>query len=379
MPKVEELLCTVLRGEKAPWPEHGDADFAARFLERSAHHGVQALLHHHFQNWQGAAPGWPEIVLDACRTQARAQTMWEMRHKDLLDRVLARLTDAGVEPILFKGTALAYSLYPAPFLRARGDTDLIVPSSLRDRTAEVLESLGFARARGAVGEIVTYQANYCRTEPAGDMHAFDLHWRITNSQLLSNLFSYEELRHDAVLLPALGAHAIAASPVCALALACMHRAIHKQIPYYVDGVVDRSVDRLIWLYDIHLLFGTLSPAQQHEFVELADVKGLRATCLEAIEQARACFHGPVPEAVLAALAGPGRPEPAADYLGGSAWYQFYADFWALEDVRSKLGFLAELLLPPASDMRLKYPQARRTWLPWLYLRRASGGLLKRFR
>ena len=38
--------------------------------------------------------------------------MWEMRHHDLLKQVLAKLAKMGVRPLLFKGTALAYSLYP---------------------------------------------------------------------------------------------------------------------------------------------------------------------------------------------------------------------------------------------------------------------------
>ena len=38
------------------------------------------------------------------------------------------LAAAGVEPVLIKGTALAYSLYPDAGLRTRADTDLIIPA-----------------------------------------------------------------------------------------------------------------------------------------------------------------------------------------------------------------------------------------------------------
>ena len=143
MQGIDELLCATLRGENPPWPEHGNDEFVDSFLERSAYHGVQALLYHFIADQAGVELGWPEVVLATCRQQATAQALWEMRHQYLLNQVLERLAAIGVHPILFKGTALAYDVYPAPFLRTRGDTDLLVPSDTRDRVAKALEALGF--------------------------------------------------------------------------------------------------------------------------------------------------------------------------------------------------------------------------------------------
>jgi hypothetical protein len=137
-------------------------------------------------------------------------------------------------------------------------------------------------------------------------------------------------------------------------------------------------NRLIWLYDIQLLSKVLSPSQRNEFAELAEAKGLQETCLEGIERIRASFHTVVPEAMWRACPS-GTVEAAARYLNGSASYRLYADFLAVEGVRNKFKFLAELLLPPASYMRQKYPQSNPSWLPWLYLHRAGSGFLKRFR
>jgi hypothetical protein len=109
---------------------------------------------------------------------------------------------------------------------------------------------------------------------------------------LSRLFSYEELRQAALPLPGLSPHTLGAGKVHALLIACMHRAGHKQAPYFVDGVAHYSGDRLIWLYDIHLLAQALSPAQWNEFLRLARQKGLRAVCLEGIEQTRSRFATP---------------------------------------------------------------------------------------
>ncbi len=375
MPLIEEFLCTALRGERPPWPESEGA--ADRFMERSAYHGVQALLHQHMGAGQGAKLGWPEAVLEACRQQAIAQAMWEMRHERLLKQVLARLSAIGVRPVLFKGTALAYGLYPAPFLRTRGDSDFIVPPQERARATEALEALGFERGPGPGGEFISYQACYSRQEPDGTLHALDLHWRINNSELLSKLFAYEELRQQAQALPGLGTDALAVGPVHALMLACMHRISHKHHPYHVGGTAYYGGDRLIWLYDIHLLLEALSPPQQGELAELAERKGLRAVCLEGIELARARFHTRVPDALREALASTGPAEPTADYLSGTALYQQWADFRAIGGARNKLRFMAEVLFPPASYMRQKYPDADQRLLPWLYLRRAGAGILNR--
>ena len=52
------------------------------------------------------------------------------------------------------------------------------------------------------------------------------------------------------------------------------------------------------------------------------------------------------------------------------------DFRAIEGVPNKLRFMRELVVPPASYMRANYPKAPAFWLPWLYARRAVGGVVK---
>jgi hypothetical protein len=246
---VESFLCAFLRGENPPWPHAAGEAFIAGFLEGARYHGVLPLLHDRLQRAPASAQGWPQQVLQACREEAIGHAMWELRHLDLLKQVLAKLAAAGVRPVLFKGTALAYSLYPAGALRARGDTDLIIPPDALPQTTAVLESLGFERGMGTSGEFVAYQTDFTRTEAGGE-HSLDVHWRINNSELLSRLFSYQELLQRACPVPQLSPDALAAGTVDALLLACMHRATHKQNPYYVDEQAHYGGDRLIWFYDI---------------------------------------------------------------------------------------------------------------------------------
>ncbi len=240
--------------------------------------------------------------------------------------------------------------------------------------AEALETLGFMRDAGVSGDFMSYQASFTQTEANGSSHSLDLHWRINNSQLLARLFTYEELRSRAQALPELSPHAFAASSVDALLLACMHRSKHKQTPYIVDGIAHYSGDRLIWLYDIHLLAQKLTQDEWHEFMELATQKGLRAVCLEGLNLAQNCFSSPVASEVIEALARPGQPEPIAQYMESSAVRRLWLDFCAIDGWRGKRGFLTEHLFPPASYMHQKYRDAGSTWLPWLYLRRAMDWL-----
>jgi hypothetical protein len=165
--------------------------------------------------------------------------------------------------------------------------------------------------------------------------------------------------------------------VHALLIACMHRAGHKQAPYFVEGVAYFSGDRLIWLYDIHLLAQALSGPQWEEFLALAREKGLRAVCLEGIEHTRSRLATSVPPEVLAELARPGPPEPVAEYLNASHLRRRWLELWAHEGAAARLRFLRQLAFPPAAYMRARFAGARPGWLPWLYALRAFGGLRRR--
>jgi hypothetical protein len=334
-------------------------------------HGVHALLYS-----QAAPRHWPAEVTTRLRDRAIQRAIWELSHQQVLKRTLAVLYESGVEPVLIKGTALAYSIYADPALRVRGDTDLIISRGAQEQVHEVLVSLGFVRSVEVSGKLVSYQGSYTLCAADGSPHRLDLHWRINNSEVLSQLFTYEELHNRAEPLPQLCNHALGASRVHALLLACMHRLTHIHNPYYVGGTAHHEPDRLIWLYDIHLLAGALTRREWAEFSQMAIAKGLCAVCSDGMQRAHACFGTALPVEVMAALAAPDSVEPAARYLGGGRLSQKWMDFRALGSLRRQLLWLKESLFPPVAYMREKYVHAQLNWLPWLYLRRAALGLAK---
>jgi hypothetical protein len=357
------------------------AGFAARnlsvadgdeLLAAAERHGVAALLAVRLAD----AP--PSPFLDQLRDSARGSAAWEMGHRRALLDALSSLAEAGITPVLFKGTALAYSLYPSPVLRTRGDTDLIVPQHERERVTGVLLRCGFAPLSVAECATASYQTSFRRSRPEGS-HVLDVHWQINNSEVLSRLFTYQELRAEAVSLPALAPDALAASPVHALLLACMHRGTHRHNPYYVSGEPHTGGNRLIWLYDLHLLAGSFNERDWRSFIARAQAKGLRAICADGLATAHRCFATNVPDYAFAALERGDVREPASDYLGASPARQLWMDYRALPGPGRKARYLRDLLFPPAEFMRSKFAGEGGQWLPWLYVRRAAAGAWRRLR
>jgi hypothetical protein len=287
------------------------------------------------------------------------------------------LAKQNVYPILFKGTALAYSVYGNPATRMRGDTDLLIDSSSRDVADDVLGDLGFEVDCAEEIDFIRFQASHVWREDNNAVHAIDLHWGISNSYILARLFTYDELRAQAIPLPKISEHAIGAGPVHALLIACMHRARHKQSAYNVDGQAYYSGDRLIWLYDIHLLAGGFSKDQWQDFVRLAREKTLSPICLEGLERARLCFSTTLPPEVLDELGSHNSSQLASQYLNATRMKQHWMDLCAVEGTSDRLRFLRELILPPEDYMRSMSLGTGNQALAWLYARRIIDRVMRR--
>ncbi len=194
--------------------------------------------------------------------------MQELVHRTELVGVLAELAKAGIAPLILKGTALAHSHYPSPALRPRGDTDLLIPDvGPRLGRPRVLDRLGYARASGVTGgRSSRYQARLePRHDPPAITHNLDVHWRINNSQILAKLLTFDELAARPRRSPRSARTRARLCPVHALLLACCiardtQRAVLSDDRAYLGG------DRLIWLYDFHLLVDPMSDDDLADFV-----------------------------------------------------------------------------------------------------------------
>lgn len=311
------------------------------------------------------------------RSAALRRGIWEIGHLQVLGEALSALGSAGIQAIIFKGTALGHTVYADPVLRPRADTDLIIPASARIRAAQILQSLGFARSNSVSCEFLSYEATFSR-DHLGSSHHLDVHWRVHYSQLQANLFPYEELLRDARPLPAIQAQALGTSHVHALLLVCLHRSNDLLIPQWAGNHAMYGTDRLIWAYDIHLLLQSMTRPQIDEFVRLTQEKGMRKLCLEPIQIAMQCFHTPEAHDVCAALSGCSASEIVSAYQRSTAIQQRWADFIAIRPALKKLAYVTEHIMPTGEYLRDQYPNLSGQSHLRLGLRRLLNGVMHRY-
>jgi len=314
---------------------------------------------------------WPVELRRELSSAAREQVAAELvRHRELV-RVLDALTTRGVCPLILKGAALAHTVYDEPSTRQRGDSDLLIRPEDRTTVATTLALLGYEPLTSAGGELATYQQTY-----EGRHHRVDVHWKLSNAQLFAAGLTYEELNARAIPVPALGAHARALCPPDALLHALLHRVTHINAPYYVDGVAYLEHNRLIWLYDIHLLSQRLSAEEWDEVVAHAHRHQWSAICLDGLVATREAFGTKLPLDVVNALGGTQGREPSAAYLRRGRALHTLTELRALPTWPQRLRLMKDLLLPHPDYMLDKYGTSSRVALPWLYVKRAVGGVYK---
>ena len=370
MIELEGLVCRVLGGVSSDWPFSSDAELQSAFLEYTNRHGVQPLLYVQLRP-SAAWEGWPSDLRRALNDQAASQAALDMIQGQEIVRVLTALAASGVSPLLMKGLPLAHTHYRSPDLRPRGDADMLIRRAEREAASGVLTELGYERLNTMRGELVSSQSSWNKLDGYGVTHSIDLHWRVNNCQIFAEAASYDELLSGSVSIPVLGARAL--GPVHALLLACMHRVAHVTAAWGVDETRHYG-DRLIWLYDIHLLASRMSLPELTEFVRLAVERRLKTICIDGLRRSQRCFGTPLPDQILAALSAAGPPEPSARYLDPGRLRFLVRDIQSLSNVYDRLRLVREHLFPPAEYMRKKYSASGRAWLSMLYLRRAVQGI-----
>ena len=338
----------------------------AALTAAASQHRVLLLL-----GWTLRAAGtldhWPaEFTHTFQRAERAAVTVDCLRHAELVT-VLAELSAAGVRVTLFKGAALAHTHYPAPHLRVRADTDLLVSASEVRALEGVLGRLGYARQVETSGRLVSYQSHYHKIDRYGVMHAFDVHWKISNLQVLADRFTCQELWKYRVPLAALGPSAVSVDDVHALLLALVHRAGHHP-----------TSRNLLWIYDLHVLASRLSPEEVRQVEEIAGARGLGQIAADGLALTRDWFGTAAVDPVIDALRDRGPHREDAIVIQGP-WTQarlLRLDLDALPNWRARCRLIREHLLPSTGYMRARYGVRSNLLLPGLYIWRVLLGAPK---
>jgi hypothetical protein len=295
----------------------------------------------------------------------RSAAVEALRLADLRE-MLGALREANVVPLIVKGTALAYSIYDAPELRPRSDTDLLIDANDIDRLRAALAPLGFREPLTSGDDLGVRQRSFERSDRFGVAHSYDVHLDIANPAVVARSLTYDELKARAVPLPRIAEGAIGPSNVDSLLYACIHRVVHHH-----------DSERLMWLYDVHLLAARLSVEERNEFWVRAADRRIIAICKRTLELASEWFGGD--ETLLREAPEVRDREPSSAFLihdrtrGAVLATELRALTW-----RERAQRLRQLAFPPPAFMRQRFGNRGAAMLPFLYAWRAMRGLARLF-
>ena len=363
------LRCTLGRADPPLWPSAWPDDEQHReaLIARIGFHGIAlALLRR-----PALMADWPQPVQDAVRAEGCGQSFWELGHSEVIARLINALAKAEIEGIFLKGTALAYSAYPEPAMRRRGDSDILVPEAARRQAVRTLRDCGF-RQLGEVQPLQEIWAADCRL---GNTHAFDLHWRIHSSPVVAQAIERGGIGTRTVPLPRLHPRALALSPADNLLMIAINRASHETFGYYVDNLKLFDQDRLIWALDVDLICDAFTESDWHNLLETVRVTGtapvIHSALAFAANRLRTCVPVHVKEA-LAADPGDAILMRYLDDLPGLA--RLRLNLMACQTLRAKLRMIRYTVFPRSQTMRARFPDTAHWPLPALYARRLWSGL-----
>ena len=359
-----DVLTLALRGDSTPlrYVEHPTAQAAV--LHEAAQWCLEPLLRRLLLD-RGEWSAVPAGLKEAFGAAARRESAFEALRFREARRVLSALGDAGVECLVLKGTALAYTHYPMAYLRPRSDTDLFIRKRDRSLVTDVLNGLNYELSNSVSRDAVHSQCMFKRKE-GPFKHVIDLHWAIGNPQLFRGMLSFDELLADATPITPLGMGAKGPGAVHALLLACIHRVAHH----------DDSPNPL-WLYDIKLLAEGLSQSDWDRFWELAAQKEISRLCGEGLAKAQqvGCAAPTTPTSLLHA-ADACRAEASAAYLGGvgGGVRSLLLDLKGAGGTLARARLLVGHAFPDPTYMRCAYGATGPVALVAAYVRRAILGI-----
>jgi hypothetical protein len=144
----------------------------------------------------------------------------------------------------------------------------------------------------------------------------------------------------------------------------------------------RNQQRVLWIYDVHLLAESLSAEQFLEFASLARQTQMAALCAHQLGAAQRVFQTALPPSILDELSLPAEHEPSAAYLASDrSWrHELESSLRGSPRFVDRVKLLRKVLLPSPDYMLAKYglrgkPLA--SWLlPVLYVHRNARGAWK---
>lgn len=346
----QEIAAALMGQRVAPTRPEAFARMAVR------HHLAPLLVR------AGASSFLPPDVAERLVSATRPHVVLAPVRDRELARVLGGLHGEGIRTLLMKGAHLAHSCYPSAYLRVRTDADLLIRSADVPCTVATLARLGYRRQATQTGGLVLGQMLFDRDDMPGA--ALDVHWRAASPRLAARLLDLDDLFLRAVPVPALGPHAYGPCGTDALAIACVHQVAHHL-----------GQDRLLWMYDVHLLVESLEDIDADHFVHRSAERKMTRICQAVIGTAAGRFPSPRAAELVRRLGAAGGPEPSAALIEArSPLAAAFQDLRVQPRWSDRLHLAAGHLFPPAAYMRTAYAAGSRAPLLLLYLDRILRGI-----
>lgn len=334
-------------------------------------HGASALItaaiRHGVSGWLAYTAG-ADLHPELTALRRRVMLEEELRAAEMR-RVIDLLAAAGVRAVILKGSALAYTHYPAPWCRTRADLDLLVARPQRADAARALQDAGYEAGDLVSGTWLMQQDLWERDLVPGATQMVDVHVEFTNRAFFATHFPARDGLAHAIPAPFAGPHGWQLDGADALMFSCVHRVAHHA----------RDA-RLIWSSDLARQAAQCSDADIAALLSRAAALGIAAVCAHELQQAREIWGGETgafARDVLMSLQRAGAREASRAFLkrdrgqAGDLWL----DLCALPGWRARGRLLFEHLAPPRSFM-LRQPGATPANLPWRYARRVLTGPFK---
>lgn len=268
-----------------------------RLLAQAAKHRLLPLLYARLRDLDG------EQIPDAVLARAEGAYYATLRSNVLLQHELAQIVESlheeGVEVIVLKGGALAWTVYASPALRPMVDLDLLVRPEHMPHVRRVMEALGFHRSESLPAHMVPFQEGlgggvmWIR-ERNGKVTGLDVQHDLVGVDWCRQVFPVEAdaLWEAARPLDLGGTLAKQLSPVDALIHLCLHPAMHHGYTWPLIGFSD--IDHLICQAGSDLFWTQLLERVRRFRVKTSVYWGLMAV--------QDVLATPVPAEVLAELA-----------------------------------------------------------------------------
>jgi len=351
---AQELVQRVLGSVAGPVPCDAatDQDETLDVLDR---HGMSPAIAHalHGRHRNLNVPDELALALSARR---RLLAATELAWRQPLVDLVGGFSRSDIPALVFKGEALAHTIYPAAAMRPRVDVDLWVADDRFEDASALLVRMGYDAEVSASGPWSLPECAF--TKPVGGTRVVvDLHRKPFSRPALALAMPFADVWGRSSPLPVLGGRC--PCPADALLLAALHRLAHH----------DDESPRLLWLYDMHLIVSR-SPGALDGAVDIARRSGVAAILGDALADTRSVFGTDVPEPLLTDLATLRAREPTArllDELTDSQRQWF--DFRSLPDWRARCDYVKELLFPPLAYVLASVPAPRHWLAPWYYLAR----------